>query len=527
MYGAAGTLAPGPAGTGPKGAIAVPALLAVLGACALLSLAADPLTPAAETPAPISRVASTHRLVALTLRAPGTLPWLRIAHVLHDQGAQATVFLTTAQLKGAPAGVRALLAAGSMEAGLAGPLPNGRLELQAERAERLLGDRPALYQPASRAAARAQAASAYRAGLLTVLWSRSVSGAAAGPEGLSSVQPGEIVRLDLDAGEQGVRELSQALARLRGDGLAVTSAGGLIEDASAHLRYCLAGSGAPSPALRPTSIEAAYPGAPLAPRALWRLGAPGRAAVRRLYGVRPSVRLAGRAVGGLLPGELHSAVRELAARMYIAPVDATLRHEDGAVLPDRVGRRVEEAATYAAVRDAERGAEVAPVVRSVAARWRTEDITSLTQVLGSYRTWIDGSSGRYLNVAKGAAHINNRLVLPGETFSTLGAIGDPTKQRGWHPAPVIVWGSYQQGVGGGLCQVSSTLYNAVARAGLRIVERHHHAKAVHYVPRGKDATIAWPSLDFRFANDGPRPVLIKAYVRGGALWTTVLGSTGT
>jgi vancomycin resistance protein YoaR len=307
----------------------------------------------------------------------------------------------------------------------------------------------------------------------------------------------------------------------------VTSASGLIEDSAQHLEYCSAPGNAPAaqrggvPA--PMALKAIYPAAGIPARVLWHLGQPGKYMVRRFYGVKSGVMLGALRMGGRLPAEVRSSVAAEARRLYVAPVGATLSHPDGKVVADRTGLRVDEAATAARIWAAEPKATVEPVMRVVHARWRTADIAALTDVLSRYRTWIDGSSGRYMNIQKGAGRINNRILFPGETFSALGAIGDVSKQRGWHRAPVIVWGSYTEGVGGGLCQVSSTLYNAVYRAQLKIVERHHHAKRVHYVPRGRDATIAWPDLDFRFMNQRSTPVVLKAYVRGGALWTMVLG----
>lgn len=272
-------------------------------------------------------------------------------------------------------------------------------------------------------------------------------------------------------------------------------------------------------------IQTVYPSAGPVPRALWHLGGLGERAVRRFYGVKPGVRLGSRTVGGLLETEVRTHVDRLARSLHRAPSDATITHPDGVVVPDRPGQRVDIPSTVGRIWAAKEGAQVDPDVRVVYARWRTADMHALTAEIGRYRTWIDGSSGRYMNIEEGARRINNRILFPGETFSTLKAIGDVTKEPGWHRAPVIISGAYVDGWGGGLCQVSSTLYNAVAKAGLKIVERHHHAKPVHYVPQGRDATIAWPRLDFRFQNNRTTPVIVRAYVRGGALWTMIMGST--
>jgi len=256
---------------------------------------------------------------------------------------------------------------------------------------------------------------------------------------------------------------------------------------------------------------------------LWHFGRPGERVVRRYYGVKPGVRLDDQAIAGMLPVELRQRVEAAARREGLRPVGATFDHQSGKVVPDVPGHAIDVAATVRDAWTAQRDASVRTVVHTTYARWRTEDIAGLKTALGHYRTWISGSSGRYENVAKGAGLINNRIVFPGQVFSTLGAIGNATKSGGWHQAPVIIWGSYQPGWGGGLCQVSSTLYNAVDRAGLKIVERHHHARQVHYVPHGRDATIAWPLLDFRFENNRHAPIILRAGVWGGSMSVTVLG----
>ncbi len=492
------------------------------------------LAAPSHIPAPITRIQPAHRLVALTLQSEGGFHgWAGLGAELHRSGAQATVFVTAQQIRQDRESLRRLLQAGDVEVGLTTEERSGHgkgdatdLVAAGDEAERLLGERVGVYQPRSAAEAVQAARDAYAAGLVTMLWSRSAGSDVQALAGLArQVRAGEIVRFDLRAG-QAVARIEPALRSLRQRGLLFTTASGLLEDAAQHLEYCGRHEPAAAHVARQggrARLGALYPAAGPAARALWHLGRPGEFSVRRLYGVKTGVRLAGRPIGGYLPGEVTAAVRQEARRRYVAPVAATLSHPDGQVVPDRSGRRLDLGATSRRIWQARRGDDVRPVIRVVHARWRTEDIAALTTVIGQYRTWIDGSSGRYMNIQKGAGRINNRIVFPGETFSTLDAIGDVTKQPGWHRAPVIVWGGYTEGVGGGLCQVSSTLYNAVRKADLKIVERHHHAKAVHYVPHGRDATIAWPDLDFRFSNNRATPVVVKAYVRGGALFTIIMG----
>ncbi|WP_453990790.1 VanW family protein [Bacillus nitroreducens] len=139
-------------------------------------------------------------------------------------------------------------------------------------------------------------------------------------------------------------------------------------------------------------------------------------------------------------------------------------------------------------------------------------------VLGSFTTYFDASvKGRSFNIKKSADEINNIVLGPGDQFSFNTVVGNASKANGYALATVIVNKEFVPGYGGGICQTSSTLYNAVAKAGLEIVQIHHHSKPVGYVPLGKDATVAYPYLDFKFANNRPYPVVLKSSVKGGSI----------
>lgn len=123
--------------------------------------------------------------------------------------------------------------------------------------------------------------------------------------------------------------------------------------------------------------------------------------------------------------------------------------------------------------------------------------------VASYSTVIkDKSSGRLTNIQITCSTLNGTILEPGSTFSFCQTVGKPTVQRGYQEASVIVNHKTEKGIGGGNCQVSSTLYNAVlAVPGLKVTERHEHGKDVTYVPDGKDAAVSYGSLDLKFRND--------------------------
>jgi vancomycin resistance protein YoaR len=131
---------------------------------------------------------------------------------------------------------------------------------------------------------------------------------------------------------------------------------------------------------------------------------------------------------------------------------------------------------------------------------------------------------RTSNIVLAAEAINNTVVFPGETFSFNQTVGKRTKERGYLPAPIIVKGELSEGIGGGICQVSSTLFNAVDQAGVQIIERYSHSRSVPYVKPGRDATVSWYGPDFSFRNNYQQPLLISAKVVEGSVVIRIYSS---
>ncbi|WP_377558991.1 VanW family protein [Ornithinibacillus salinisoli] len=145
--------------------------------------------------------------------------------------------------------------------------------------------------------------------------------------------------------------------------------------------------------------------------------------------------------------------------------------------------------------------------------------------LGSYMTYFrQGNKERSHNIELAAEAINNHVVFPGEQFSFNNVVGKRTKERGYKRAPVIVKGELSEDIGGGICQVSSTLFNAVSLDGIKIVERYSHSRKVPYVPPGKDATVSWWGPDFVFVNEYNHPILIRAKALDGKVIIRIFSS---
>lgn len=137
-----------------------------------------------------------------------------------------------------------------------------------------------------------------------------------------------------------------------------------------------------------------------------------------------------------------------------------------------------------------------------------------------------GSSayGRVYNVSSAAKAIDGLILKPGEIFDYGKVIAKAEEKYGFREAPVILNGKLVPGIGGGICQVSSTVYNAALRTGLEIVERRNHSLPVSYLPKGLDATFAEGSINFRFKNTTGKSLLIRAYVEGNNLTVKFFGT---
>lgn len=149
--------------------------------------------------------------------------------------------------------------------------------------------------------------------------------------------------------------------------------------------------------------------------------------------------------------------------------------------------------------------------------YRAEDIPYFNEVvLASYTTVFNYNKiGRSKNIELSAASINNVIVGSGDYFSFNMTVGPREVATGYQVAPEFLKGKVVTGIGGGICQTSSTLFNAVDQLGVEILERHHHSRDIGYVPKGRDATVSFGGLDFLFRNTTGIPFLIKTYYGKG------------
>ena len=158
------------------------------------------------------------------------------------------------------------------------------------------------------------------------------------------------------------------------------------------------------------------------------------------------------------------------------------------------------------------------------AKHTKKELSAIKDVLGTFTTSYAGSaSGRCANVENGASLINGTLLYPGDSFSVYSKVAPFTADNGYHLAGSYSNGQTVQTYGGGICQVSTTLYNAVLRAELNVTERSNHSMTVHYVPLSADAAISGTDKDLKFTNNLDHPVYIQGVAGGSSITFTIYG----
>ena len=146
------------------------------------------------------------------------------------------------------------------------------------------------------------------------------------------------------------------------------------------------------------------------------------------------------------------------------------------------------------------------------------------KLLAQYTTKFVKNENRTENIRLACESMKKLLMPPGTIFSFNETVGPREQERGYLMAMIILGGEFSPGLGGGICQVSSTLYNSVLLAGLEVVERHPHSLKIDYVPLGKDATVTYGLKDFRFKNNTPGYLLLDYNISGQNLTMFIYGS---
>ncbi|HVF85763.1 MAG TPA: VanW family protein [Abditibacteriaceae bacterium] len=238
--------------------------------------------------------------------------------------------------------------------------------------------------------------------------------------------------------------------------------------------------------------------------------------------------------------EMRQTARILERKYNQPGRDARLQWQNGAlqVVGEESGRALNSGATLHLLQKKYFPglSHIKAVTMPVQARITAADLSGTDTKLGEYKTYFDsGLWGRTRNIRVASEAVEGSILMPGETLSFNNKTGERTWDKGYRMAhifetkPGALKAEVVDGLAGGVCQVSSTLYNAVRKANkkngrhLKIVERDTHSLPVTYVPAGLDATVAWPNRDFKFRNNFAFPVYVRTAVRGSRLTISIWG----
>lgn len=146
------------------------------------------------------------------------------------------------------------------------------------------------------------------------------------------------------------------------------------------------------------------------------------------------------------------------------------------------------------------------------------------ELLSTFTTEFDANEiNRTNNIVLATKLLDGTIVKPGDKFSFNKTVGKRTEKRGFKKATVLFMGTKQLGLGGGICQVSSTLYAAAMYGGLKVTHRTSHSRPSNYIAKGLDATVSYPNLDLRFVNIYDDPITINSHTDGNKLTVKILG----
>lgn len=224
-----------------------------------------------------------------------------------------------------------------------------------------------------------------------------------------------------------------------------------------------------------------------------------------------------------------SFLSELAKRLHRAPVNARLDLRGHRRVHEAAGRELDVSATLRALEDGERDDLASFELRFVPLEpgVTQSELASVdvSHVLSSFETdFSKKSPSRVPNIRTAARYLNGFIVGPGQVFSFNHVVGPRTEERGFVNAPVIVADELEPGLGGGVCQVASTLFAAAMLGGMEIVERRSHSRPSGYAPLGLDATVIYPEVDLRLRNPYDSPLMLHVFLpRPGILRAELLG----
>lgn len=227
---------------------------------------------------------------------------------------------------------------------------------------------------------------------------------------------------------------------------------------------------------------------------------------------------------------IHTFIKENASSFYKAPINASMERKNRQfIITNEIeGEELNESATFQKIKEAlqnptEPVIQVEAVTQSIVPEYTAASFANAQTLISSFSTSYNNASANRNENLRVASQKISRMLLPDEIFYLSNQLEPFTEAAGYKNAGVIVNGKIEDGLGGGVCQVASTLYNAVLLTDIEIVSRQNHSLPVAYVPLGRDATYATDIIDFKFKNNTGHPIFIEGYCENNQVYVNIYG----
>lgn len=230
--------------------------------------------------------------------------------------------------------------------------------------------------------------------------------------------------------------------------------------------------------------------------------------------------------------KVQSFIKDIESKINKDAKDATIKISNGTIniTNDSIGYRVNSKELDKLIKDSINGnvsedKQIDAPIEKIEPKVSKAALSKIDGRISTFSTNFSTSTPeRATNVTLATNFINGKLLMPGDLFSYNGAVGERSIARGFKDAAIFVGDKVEQGVGGGICQVSTTLYRAAMRAGIKSVERYNHTMPTSYSPVGLDATVVWGALDYKFKNTYDFPIYIEAYTSNRNVIVNIYGN---
>ncbi len=227
---------------------------------------------------------------------------------------------------------------------------------------------------------------------------------------------------------------------------------------------------------------------------------------------------------------LNGYLESINEEMMVPARNASLQVSDGSILiiNEQSGEEIDFEGTLAKILESIKldNAETVNIVKkTLLPDIVSEDLAAVDCALAAFDTELNNNNkNRTDNIILASQLLDGTIIMPGDSFSFNQVVGERSTENGFKDAPVIIGGSVQQDVGGGICQVATTLYNASLLTGLEIIERSPHSIPVKYAPHGQDATVFYGQIDLKIKNNLSNPIIINSAADNNSLIITIYGN---